>query len=330
MMWCEEDVIAAIRGSFGNDGGRIRLGMGDDCAQLGDGLTLITTDASIEGVHFDLDWMTPGDAAYRCLTSNLSDVAAMGARAAAFTLALGLRPDLPFDAVRNIIDGLKQCLLDHDMTHCILVGGDVVRSPVVMFSVTMLGETPPWPIVTRHGASPGDIIGVLGHIGYAALGLELCKNGCCRDNHPTSEIFLNAFKRPRCLPHLGPQLAQAQCLTSMMDTSDGIMTDLPRLLTASSCGATVELDHFCPDAEMIRTANRCHADARNLMVCGGEDFGLLFTCRENKLKLIRHAAACSNIPLILFGQCTKTAPGHILWTERGKQTHPINRSFSHF
>lgn len=329
-MWCEEDVIAAIRESFSNDSGKTRLGIGDDCAQLIDNLTLITTDASVEGVHFDLDWMTPGDAAYRCLTSNLSDVAAMGARAAAFTLALGLRPDLPFDAVRDIIDGLKQCLHDHDMSHCALVGGDVVRSPVVMFSITMLGETPPWPIVTRHGAAPGDIIGVLGHIGHAALGLELCRHGSPADDHPSSKIFLNAFKRPLCLAHLGPKLAQAHCLSAMMDTSDGIMTDLPRLLRASGCGATAELDRFCPNQEMIRSAEYCHVDARNLMLCGGEDFGLLFTCRENKLKTIRHAAACSNTPLILFGHCTQTAPGLILWTEHGKRTNPVNRSFSHF
>lgn len=330
MMWCEEDVIAAVRESFGDDGGRTRLGIGDDCAQLVDHLTLITTDASIEGVHFNLDWMTPGDAAYRCLTSNLSDVAAMGAHAAAFTMALGLRPDLSFDAVRDIIAGLKQCLRDHGMTHCSLVGGDVVRSPVVMFSITMLGETPPWPIVTRQGANPGDFIGVLGRIGHAGLGLELCQRGYHRDENPSSKIFLNAFRRPLCLAHLGPELAQAHCLSAMMDTSDGIMTDLPRLLKASGCGATVELDRFCPEPEMIRTAERCHVDARTLMVCGGEDFGLLFTCRENNLKTIRHAAACSNVPFILFGQCTPTAPGRILWTDHGKPTHPVNRSFSHF
>ena len=151
--WRESDVIALITELFPGRSDILARGIGDDCAVFCRGQRLISTDASIEGVHFNLDWMTPGDAAYRCLSSNISDIAAMGAEPGVFTMALGLPGEMAFDDIRGIFLNLKQCIADHGLDGCWLVGGDVVRSPVLMFSITILGELPPWPIVCRNGAS---------------------------------------------------------------------------------------------------------------------------------------------------------------------------------
>ena len=126
--WTESDVIEAIMEVFPSRRDLVTLGIGDDCAVLARGERLVTTDASVEGVHFDVAWMTLADAAYRCLTSNLSDVAAMGGEPGCFTLALGLRPDLGFDEIRGAIGAMRQCVEEHGLSRCALVGGDVVRS----------------------------------------------------------------------------------------------------------------------------------------------------------------------------------------------------------
>ena len=328
--WTEAQIIEEISRIFPMRSEIVERGIGDDCALMHDGMKLITTDASIEGVHFDLHWMTLADAAYRCMTSNVSDIAAMGAFAGPFTLALGLPVSLEFDEIRLAISAIKKCIEDHRLPDCWLIGGDVVRCDSAMFSVTVLAKCPEWPVVYRNTASPGDAIIALGHLGYAAAGLDLFKSGLFRNDSLISEFdlfpLLNAFRRPLALTQFGPLIAQNRCISAMMDLSDGIRTDLPRLLAQSHCGADVFLDRLIPDNRLLNASELVHCDPMDWMICGGEDFGLLVTSKTPEI--VFKFANEQHIPCCILGLCTDKPD--ISWFENGRYSTRKNISFSHF
>ena len=324
--WHESDVIRLINEMFPCRDDILDRGIGDDCAVFRRSQHLISTDASIQGVHFNLDWMTPGEAAYRCLSSNISDIAAMGANPGAFTLALGLPADMTFEDIRGIFLNLRQCIADHDLDVCWLVGGDVVRSPILMFSVTILAELPPWPIICRNGALPDDRILALGHIGHSAAGLELFEKNL--STQPGFEPLLDAFRRPKACVHAGMRLAELGLVSSMMDLSDGIYTDLPRLLAESHCGADVDVTGLVPDKLLDDAASVCRVDPRDWMVFGGEDFCLLVTAPDKNIPNIHKVAQDFELPCYHIGICRRGDA--ISWYENHQKMTRNNRSFSHF
>ena len=324
--WTEAQIIQMIAHHFGPRPDLAPHGIGDDCACICDNQRLISTDASIENVHFDLNWMTLADAAYRCLTSNISDVAAMGAYAGPFTLALGLPPTLAFDQIHDAIAALRQCIDDHCLPNCWLVGGDVVRSPFAFFSITILGNLPEWPFVTRNGAQPGDLIYVAGNPGYAAAGLEICRQ--TRPYQPEFKPFLNAFKRPLALTSFGPIIAQNRLATAMMDLSDGIFCDLPRLAAQSHIGAIIQTQNLVPSLELESLAKTLGIPPLDWMICGGEDFGLLVTVAPNHQHDFEILADSCHIPHQKIGICTSQPD--IQWMNGNDPIQICDHSFSHF
>ena len=329
--WTEGDVIGALSRAFPHRADVSPRGIGDDCAVLRDGNVLITTDASVEGVHFDLHWMTPAQAAWRCLASNVSDVAAMGASAGPFTLALCLPPSMPFEDIEAMAQAMRDCIDAHGLPDCWLVGGDVVRAPMLAFSVTVLGMRPPWPVVMRTGARPGDAVVVFGNPGYAAAGLEICWRGLHRAGQSPetwAEPFVRAFCTPVALTRLGPELARRQIAAAMMDTSDGIRTDLPRLLRESGCGARIDVARLVPDEALARAAETLAADPVAWMLDGGEDFGLIATCHRDMIEAARECATQCGVAMHVIGECV---PGQgVEWLEGEKPCTRPDTSFSHF
>lgn len=328
--WSEAQVIDEIERTFPLRRELTPRGIGDDCALMAEGFTLISSDASVEGVHFDLSFMSVADAAWRCLASNISDIAAMGAIPGPFTLALGLPKDTPFDDISDAIHALIECISAHHADQCWLIGGDVVRSPNLFFAVTILGKpSTPHPIM-RNGAKPGDHILVVGNIGHAAAGLECLQNPQRIDTPELQKIalpFIRAFKRPVALTKFALKLAHNHLASAMMDTSDGIRTDLPRLLKQSQCGAQVFFDRLVPSRDMTKIAYALGRDPKNWMICGGEDFGLLMTCRQNHVKTILDLASEFSLAAADIGLCNNSG---IQWIENQAPSTRSDSSFSHF
>lgn len=327
--WTESQIIDLISREFPSRDDITIRGIGDDCAILRDRFELITTDASIEGVHFNLEWMTLADAAYRSMTSNISDIAAMGAYAGPFTLALGLSPALPLHEIQAAVQAIKSCIQDHGLDKCWLIGGDVVRSRQTLFSITLLGQNPPWPAVLRTGARPGNAILVLGNPGFSAAGLEICRRGL----HLTPEFqkfatFIQDFRRPKALTALGPAIARRQLATAMMDLSDGIRTDLPRLMMQSHCAAKIQIENLTPPPQLCEIAEKFDLDPIDWMLCGGEDFGLLMTCEPNHAMTIINLARENGISCFRIGSCMQGTG--VQWLENGLPSLRSDESFSHF
>src|SRR6185295_7834278 len=156
----------------------VAVGPGDDAAVIEPArgaLDVLTTDALVDGIHFDLRYVPPDAVGYRALAVNLSDLAAMGAEPRAALLSLLVPDDLAVTAVDGIVDGLLDLAARYRVA---LVGGNISRTTgPLSIDVTATGSVRPRRILTRAGAKPGDEVFVTGVLGSAAIGLELLKTG---------------------------------------------------------------------------------------------------------------------------------------------------------
>lgn len=249
------------------------VGIGDDAAVWQPSRShrsVITTDALIEGVHFTRDAMSAADVGHRALASNLSDVAAMGAKPVLATIAFGISPEVDEDWILACYRGIAALA---ERSSCAIAGGDIVRAPAVTISITVVGEVRPSNLKTRAGMRAGDTIALTGPLGASRAGLALALTGGPDPSDASSRAVLAAFRTPEPRLAEGRWLAASRNVRAMMDTSDGLSTDLPRLARASGTGATIETVPVSAAARAV--AERIGADAERWALDGGEDFELL-------------------------------------------------------
>jgi thiamine-monophosphate kinase len=208
------------------------LGPGDDAAVVPapDGRVVATTDLLVEGRHFRFDWSSPLDVGYKAAAQNLADVAAMGARPSALLVGLAAPAGLPLEVADGLADGLRLGAL---AGRALVVGGDVVRGEQLVLAVTALGDLQGLRPVVRSGARVGDLVVVVGRLGWSAAGLRSLEAGE-RDG-----VLVGAHRRPEPPYDHGPELARLGA-TSLIDVSDGLAADLGHVARASGVG--IELD----------------------------------------------------------------------------------------
>ncbi|MGA2394890.1 MAG: thiamine-phosphate kinase [Candidatus Lustribacter sp.] len=253
--------------------GALLVGIGDDAAVWQPSRShrsVITTDALIEGVHFTRAAMRARDVGHRALASNLSDVAAMGAKPVLATIAFGISPGLEEEWILECYRGIAALA---ERTGCAIAGGDIVRAPAITISITVVGEVRPSNLKTRSGMLPGDTIAVTGPLGASRAGLALAVERSEEPADAAGRAVLAAFRTPEPRLAEGRWLAASRNVRAMMDTSDGLSTDLARLARASNAGATIETIPVSADARAV--AQRIGADPEEWALDGGEDFELL-------------------------------------------------------
>ena len=175
----EFDLIGQIIDRMGRPEG-VRLGIGDDAAQLGEGWDLLAVDTMVEGVHYNPSWSTGADVGWKLLACNLSDIAAMGGEPGQYLLALSLGPGADDAFVGGLIEGLSEAAEALAPGHGAVgpIGGDTTRSPsATVLSLTQLGRSCARGAVVRSGTRPGDRVGVVGPLGAAAAGLAALSAG---------------------------------------------------------------------------------------------------------------------------------------------------------
>jgi thiamine-monophosphate kinase len=270
----EDDLIAKLQAIVSRAApNALLVGIGDDAAVWQPSRShrsVITTDALIEGVHFTRTAMSAADAGHRALASNLSDIAAMGAKPVLATIAFGVGPGADEAWILECYRGIAALA---ERAKCAIAGGDIVRAPAITIAITIVGEVRPSNLKTRAGMLPGDTIAVTGPLGASRAGLVVATERPELADDPAAVAALRAFRTPEPRLAEGRWLAASRNVRAMMDISDGLSTDLARLARASNAGATIEA---VPVADCARTiAQRAGADAERWALDGGEDFELL-------------------------------------------------------
>lgn len=255
----------AILKGIGDDCAVLRLSAGRDC--------LITTDFTLEGIHFRRDWHPPESVGHRCLARGLSDIAAMGGEPVAAFLSLALPRDLPQAWVGRFARALVSLAERYGAR---LSGGDTAESPNgILADIIVLGSVPKGKGVLRSGARPGDRIYVSGELGGSAAAVVQMRA------RPKKKLNLRDYRRhlyPEPRIELGRILREKGIATAMIDTSDGLSTDLAHICEESGVGAEIAAA-LIPRACGGKPAREVDLD---LALHGGEDYELLFTARPGK------------------------------------------------
>src|SRR5271157_2153111 len=308
----EKKLIKQIRRSA-RGGESVVTGIGDDCAVLrvppGHEL-LVTTDFTIEKVHFRRDWHRPELVGRRCLTRGLSDIAAMGGAPRAAFLSLAVPSDVPQKWVRRFLKGLLDLADEFKVP---LAGGDTAQSACgIQADIVVVGSVPKGKAVLRSGAKAGEQIYVTGELGGSAAALAQLA-----ESKPVGAEYFRHF-RPLARVAVGRRLRQRGLASAMIDISDGLSTDLEHICHESHVGAEIEAEAI-PRAQ-VGPKKRV---ALEFALHGGDDYELLFTSSASV------PAQIAGVPVTRIGR-TVRSPGMRLIGADGQQQALEGRGWEHF
>ena len=250
-------------------GEHVLVGPGDDAAVLRvrTGHVVVSTDLLVEGRHFRRDWASAEDVGHRAAAQNLSDINAMGGRAASLTVGLAAPGDLPVQWALDFARGFAdECAL----VGASVVGGDLTRADQVVIAVTVLGACTVSPVL-RTGARPGEVLALTGRQGWSAGGLAVLGRG-----FRSPRVLVEAYRRPEPPYDAGPVAAEAGA-TSMIDVSDGLLADAAHLAAGSGVAIDVHRGAFEVPEPLTAVGAALGADPLQFVLGGGEDHSLLAT-----------------------------------------------------
>jgi thiamine-monophosphate kinase len=296
------------------------MGGGDDCALLQPRPGMqwaVSTDALVEGRHF-LSTVPPEALGHKALAVNLSDLAACGARPAAFTLSLTL-PRVDEEFLAGFARGLYALADAHDIE---LVGGDTTAGPLNI-SITVMGEVPPGQALRRAGARAGDDVWVSGRLGDARLALEAFRGNVVLQGDAFAQVR-QAMERPTPRVELG--LALRGIASAAIDLSDGLSGDIGHVLRASGVGATLRLADIPRGAHVAACPE---ALRRTCLLSGGDDYELLFCAPPGERPRVREAGARAGVDVTCIGS-VEAAAGLRVVDAGGAAVAIAERAFDHF
>ncbi len=296
----ELELIQRIRRAAAQGRQKPAHGIGDDCAILTAPPRheiLVTTDFTLEDIHFRREWHPADSVGHRCLARGLSDIAAMGGTPHSAFLSLALPHDLPQRWVDDFLRGFLRLAKRYSVT---LAGGDTAQSPDgILADIIVIGAVPTGKAVLRSGARVGDLIYVSGTIGASVATLQELRSG--KKLRPTAHPR-HFYPDPRIA--IGQYLREKKLASAMVDTSDGLSTDLRHICDESSVGAVIDQSAL-PDVSS--------EDGLQFALHGGEDYELLFTAPLNR----RIPRQIAGTPITRIGEITrarqikfKTHDGH--------------------
>jgi thiamine-monophosphate kinase len=262
-MASESELIAALTAVFKSSDANIRervlIGIGDDGAVIApsSSKSVLAADMAVEGVHFNRKWSTLREIGAKITAANLADIYAMGGEPKYLLVSAGLTADFGISEITELATGIAE---EAALVGATVVGGDISRAEQLVISISVFGEVE--KPVTRSGAKPGDSVIISGLPGKSAAGLVQLKSGI------TESDFISAHKKPV----VNYQLAKKfQGVNSMCDVSDGLLSELNHIASASGVG--IELDSKLiseiPGFKELEAATK--EDIWELVLSGGED-----------------------------------------------------------
>jgi thiamine-monophosphate kinase len=311
----ELSLLKTIRERFAVQSKDVIVSIGDDTAVIrpsGKNL-LVTTDMMVEGIHFDLNLITPFQLGFKLVSVNVSDIYAMGGTPQYLLLDIAMNRNTEKSFVDSFLDGIRCAMKLYGV---FLIGGDLSSSRKDMvIAAALIGNAKRH--IRRSGAKTGDRIYVTGNLGDSACGLEALKK--LKQTVSKKQIAVlsklglswNTVK-PLLKRHLMPEARNpkgfAKYATAMIDLSDGLFIDLSRLCDESRVGARIFMERIPVSSRMRTVSSLLGWDAMKLACSGGEDYELLFT-----------APSASRIPSLLrrgLGEVKITHIGDIVKSGR--------------
>src|SRR5713101_3333421 len=316
----EDSILRKIADSSPSSRGRgsgppVALGIGDDAALFrpkpGHEM-ILTCDWFLEGTHFLRKKHPPDAVGWKCLARAVSDVAAMGGTPRCFLLSLALPETHTGRWLDLFLGGLRRASRKFQ---CALAGGDTTRRNKILINVTVVGEVRAGRAILRSRARPGDILYVSGQLGEAELGLQIVRRSKGAASKKSLLTRKHLYPEPRLA--LGQWLVKKGLATAIMDLSDGLSSDLPRMCAASAVGALLERAKI-PQVRTPDPALEHGRDPIQLALHGGADYELLFTVPPRKAKLLPKTFRGVNLTAI--GRITRERE-LLLVDENGHATH---------
>jgi len=304
------------------------VGIGDDAAVLATASksrTLVTTDFLTEGVHFRSRWTPPRLLGRKAMAVNLSDIAAMGGVPLSAVVSVGLPRGTTFAFARALATGLAEQARRHRVT---IVGGDTCAAERLFVSVTLLGAVEIGREVLRSGARAGDRLYVTGTLGASAAGLGLLRRRARGGRSRAESTALRAHLDPEPRVLFGRALGLTGIARAMIDLSDGIARDLPRLCAASGVGAVVSASALPVDPAAARVLGKRRA--LEAALAGGEDYELLFAARAEHEPVLARLGARLGVPVRAIGAILPRGRGVRLLGRDGRYRPLPRPAFEHF
>lgn len=352
----ELEVIGRLRAAFPD------CGIGDDAAVLPAprGEMLFAADAAVEGVHFDRRFSTLSQAVQKLVTSNVSDIFAMGGSPGSIVFTATLPAGCSPADVDSIIDGLKRSCTQYGIR---LAGGDTVSSPHgFCFNVAIVGEVRPGRAILRSGAREGDALVLFGEIGLSRAGLDILARSL---EEPASGLgdalpLVSIASSPAELDRLAGALGQiphahdaARCIqrhlvplafpldaslldadparvTAMIDISDGLGKDLRTLCAESGVGALIREDAL-PVPPAIGELFGLEGDALiDFALASGEEYVLLAAVPPEAAERLSVGAIGSGAGATVIGTAVPAAEGIALVNKKGRMRPMPRLGYEHF
>lgn len=302
-----------------------QYGIGDDAAVLSyptEKEVLVTTDLLLEGVHFDLVYVPLKHLGYKSAVVNFSDIYAMNGTPKQITVSLGISKRFSIEDMEELYAGIRLACKEYEVD---IVGGDTSTSYTgLTISITCIGEGEKGKIVYRNGARETDLICVTGDLGAAYMGLQLLERekavlkGVDKDLQPDfsgKEYLLERQLKPEARRDIIRKLAEEEIqLTSMIDISDGLSSELLHICTQSQVGCRIYEEHIPIDYQTAVMAEEFNMNLTTCALNGGEDYELLFT-----VPITEHERVAEIEGVRLIGHITKLGLGCALITRDGQE-----------
>ena len=311
------------------------LGVGDDAAVIdtgSDDYLLVSTDALIEGIHFNLMYMPLKHLGYKAVAVNVSDICAMNGKAEQITVSIAVSNRFSLEALEELYAGIKLACLEYEVD---LVGGDTTSSVSgLMISITAIGRVKKEDIVYRSGAKEFDLLVVSGDLGGAYMGLQLLErekdvfksNPMIQPDLDGHDYIMQRQLKPEARIDVVKYLKELGVKpTSMIDVSDGLASEVLHLCKASNVGCHVYDEKLPIDAKTSMTALDFNLDPSTCALNGGEDYELLFTIKQSDFEIIQ-----SNPNFSIIGHVTNAADGIYFVDKSGSALTLKAQGWKHF
>lgn len=297
---------------------KILYGIGDDAAVIQytkEKHLLYTCDSLVSGVHFRREYMTPAQIGQKAVTVSVSDIAAMGGRPLYALISLHLPKTEKESFSGSVLKGIQKACKNYGI---FVIGGNVTSSNQIIIDVFIIGEVDPSNILLRSGARPSDLVFTTQTLGDSAAGLFLLQNP-----------HLSKIKGGRQLTsrHLSPVarvkeaslLSDLKCVTSMIDLSDGLSTDITHICDKSNTGVVL-WEEKIPVSSAVKTLSlKINRSPFSFAFSGGEDYELCFTAPSQKSGLIKEALKKIGVKASVIGKILAQKEGKWIENKKGKK-----------